>query len=359
MARTIQKLIVPASVSAALLLASCSSDDTADTGAAETTVSETTSTEAETTVTEAETTTTEADTTTVAETVAEATPSGEGEIVINQAGLFPEGLSYDPTSDRFVVGSLLAGQLLWVDQDGTLTPVADAPATNLTGVEVDVERNRILVAVTRMPNGVAQLSIHDLTTGAQTELIDLGALDPEATHFANGITFDDEGNVYVTDTAAGVIYRVDADSTPTIFAENEAFTPVQGGLTASGLNGIAAIDGALIVGHSPTGQLLRVPLDDPTTAVPIETGVEGMAIDGIHISDDGGTMAVVSNRPGSVHMFETTDDWVTATEVENFDVGGTFPTTITDRDGTFYVLQAHLNQMAQQVDEFEIVPLNR
>lgn len=279
------------------------------------------------------------------------------EIVITEPGLYPEGLTYDPVGDRFIVGSLLGGQLLAVADDGSTTPFADSPGSNLTGIEADAQRNRLLVAVTGLPFGNAQLSVHDLTTGEQLELVDFALIQPDDRRFANGIAVDADGIVYVTDTGTGVVYAVDSSYTPSVFAENDAFEPDRSGPTASGLNGIVVAGDALIVGHAPTGQLFRVPLTDPSRVTVVPTGVEGMRIDGLHLSDDGSTLAVVSNF-GSVHLFESSDGWSTTSEVGRFDVGDAFPTSVTDRDGTFFVLLSHLNEIANPpVDRYEIVPL--
>ena len=202
--------------------------------------------------------------------------------------------------------------------------------------------------------GTAQLSVHDLTSGEQIELVDFASVQPEDRRFANGITVDDDGNIYVTDTGAGVIYKVDSTYTPSVFADNDAFEPDRTGPTASGLNGIVAVGDALLVGHAPSGQLFRVPLSDPSQAEVVPTGVDGMRIDGLHLSDDGTRLAVVSNH-GSVYLFESTDGWSTASEVDRIDVGDSFPTSVTYRDGTFFVLQSHLNELDPQVDTFEIV----
>lgn len=39
------------------------------------------------------------------------------------------------------------------------------------------------------------------------------------------------------------------------------------------------------------------------------------------------------------------------------DVGETFPTSLTDKDGVFHVLLARLDQIGTPVDRFEIVPV--
>lgn len=277
--------------------------------------------------------------------------------MITEPALYPEGLTYDPVGDRFIVGSLLDGRLVGVGDDGSITEVTESPGSNLTGIEADTVGNRLLVAITGLPSGTAQLSVHDLTSGEQLELVDFASVLPDDRRFANGIAVDDEGSIYVTDTGAGVIYPVDSSYTPSVFAENDAFEPDRTGITASGLNGIVHVGDALIVGHAASGQLYRVPLSDPSEALAIPTGVDGMRIDGLHLSDDGSTLAVVSNL-GSVHLFESTDDWSTASEVDRFDLGDSFPTSVTDRDGTFFILQGHLDKIPDpSVDTFEIVPV--
>jgi sugar lactone lactonase YvrE len=282
------------------------------------------------------------------------TPS---EIVITEPGLYPEGLTYDPVNDRFIVGSLLGGQLLAVSDDGSTNAVAESPGSNLTGIEADVSGNRLLVAVTGLPFGTAQLSVHDLTTGEQLELVDFASVQPDDRRFANGIAVDDDGNIYVTDTGAGVIYAVDSSYRPSVFAQDASFEPDRSGTTASGLNGIVAVGDALIVGHAPTGQIFRVPLSDPSQVTVVPTGVDGMRIDGLHLSEDGSTLAVVSNF-GTVHLFESVDNWLSMSEMASFDVGDSFPTSVTDRNGTFFVLLSHLNEIGNPaVEAFEIVSL--
>lgn len=268
--------------------------------------------------------TTTAAPTTVESTTTTAAPATGSEIVINVPARYPEGLTYGPDGGRFIVGSLLGGQLLAVDDDGATAPVTESPGSNLTGIEADPERNRLLVAVTGLPFGTAQLSVHDLTSGEQVQLVDFASVQPDDRRFANGIAVEDEGNIYVTDTGAGVIYVVDSSYTPSVFATNDELEPDRTGPTASGLNGVVLVGDALIVGHAPSGRLLRVPLSDPNQVEVVPTGVDGMRIDGLHVSDNGSLLAMVSNF-GSVHLFESVDDWSTASEVERFELGDSFP----------------------------------
>lgn len=213
---------------------------------------------------EAEVTPTAAPTDAPAVTTAEApteTPTSAAipdpsQIVITAPALYPEGLTFDPVGDRFIIGTLLGGELFAVDDDGSISPLTESPGSNLTGVEADSARNRLLVAVTRVPWGVAQLSVHDLVSGEQLQLIDFASVLAEERRSANGIAVDGEGNIYVTDTGAGVIYAVDSAYTPSVFAENDAFEPDRSGLTASGLNGIVHVGDASHRGPRPIGSAL-------------------------------------------------------------------------------------------------------
>ena len=73
-----------------------------------------------------------------ATTITAAAPSPPpGEIVITAPSLYPEGLTYDPVGDRFIVGSLLDGRLVAVGDDGSITEV-----TEQSGLQPHRDRGR-------------------------------------------------------------------------------------------------------------------------------------------------------------------------------------------------------------------------
>jgi sugar lactone lactonase YvrE len=101
--------------------------------------------------------------------------------------------------------------------------VQDERIPSVTGIEADEATNRLLVAVTDLEKK-GWLGIYDLTTGDNLAFVDFVPLlpnDPE--HFINDIAVDTAGNAYVTDSLAGVIYRVDPAGNATIFLEDERF----------------------------------------------------------------------------------------------------------------------------------------
>lgn len=67
-------------------------------------------------------------------------------IKLNTPGIIPEGVEYDTKNKRFLVGSLAKGTVYAVAKDGTLTPfIEDPDLKSSVGIEVDEERNRLLV----------------------------------------------------------------------------------------------------------------------------------------------------------------------------------------------------------------------
>lgn len=68
-------------------------------------------------------------------------------------------------------------------------------------------------------------------------------------------------------------------------------------------------------------------------------------------------MSTAASDHGPVHLFESGDGWTTASPVDRFEVGDSFPTSVTDREGTFFVRQSDLNRLDPKVERFEVVPV--
>jgi sugar lactone lactonase YvrE len=245
-----------------------------------------------------------------------AAPAGEV-IVAKRGGFIPEGIEYDQANRRFMTGSLAEGSILVIGRDGGVTPfVRDSSLVSSVGIEVDEPRDRILVAnsdraVFQPGNvGQAKLNVYSLTTGERVALVDLAAVigtpsDPPA-YFANDVTVDPDGNVYVTDTRMNVIYKVTPDYKAQVL---HRFPAMEGG---AALNGIVYHDGGYLL--VVAGSLLyKVPVANPagTTQVNVAEPVPGQ--DGIVWAADG-TLAVVSNSADAprVVKLRSADDWASA-----------------------------------------------
>ena len=69
------------------------------------------------------------------------------ETIVAERNLFlPEGVEFDQTNSRFLVGSLREGSVFQLERDGRLTPVVEDPElVSSVGIEVDEARGRLLV----------------------------------------------------------------------------------------------------------------------------------------------------------------------------------------------------------------------
>src|SRR5690606_6582206 len=111
----------------------------------------------------------------------------------------------------------------------SLTPVVQDPDLKASvGIEVDEERNRLLVAnsdfavIQGKGPGQAMLGIYDLESGERIAMVDLAAAGPKdaKTHFANDVAVGGDGSAYVTNSMARVVYRVDPENNVSVLLPN-------------------------------------------------------------------------------------------------------------------------------------------
>src|SRR6266496_1896439 len=184
---------------------------------------------------------------------AEATTLGLPQVLTPKStNLFPEGVAWDPTRQALLVGS--QGQpatISAVGRDGVArTVVTDPSQPGFVGMKVDARHNRLLAAIGNpFEPGATFLAVYDLRTGAREQLVDLSGEG----HAVNDVALDPAGNAYVTDTAAGAVYKVDLAGHVTTLVSDPRLTP------APGANGIVWHPGGyLVVGNYTTGKLYRL-----------------------------------------------------------------------------------------------------
>ena len=219
-------------------------------------------------------------------------------IEIEQQGIIPEGIEWDEEGQRFLVGSLTQGTIFQFDDMGAISPfIEDEDLVSTIGIHIDKMTNRLLVTNTDAniafnpaeANPFAGLAAYDLATGERLFIVDMTDLYESPAQFANDVVNDADGNAYVTNSMAPVIYKVTPDGEASVFVENEAFD-VEG----FGLNGIEYHpDGYLLVAVGTTASIYKVPLDDPDSLTLVESetpyAIDGMAFDAN--LDSGGSCA--------------------------------------------------------------------
>jgi hypothetical protein len=238
-------------------------------------------------------------------------------ITAERGGFIPEGVEYDQANGRFLTGSLAEGTIFEIERDGSVVPfIRDAELVSSVGIEADEPRDRLLVANSdravfggATATGHAKLGVYSLTTGERLAMVDLGATAGAAAggrFFANDVTVDGEGNVYLTDTFQGVVYRVTPDYEPSLL---HRFTNLP---EDAQLNGIVHHEGGYLL--VAAGQnLYKVPTANPAgaTQVTVTDPVGGQ--DGIVLTADGRLVAT-SNSATEPRLvaFSSNDNWTTA-----------------------------------------------
>jgi len=147
--------------------------------------------------------------------------------------LYPEGVAYSKKQDVCFVSSLHYGKIGKIDRKGNYTEfVNDSDLVSTIGIRSDEKRNLLYVCVsdpgvsvkTKADNKLklAKLIAYDLTTGKRKFATDLGALNvTDGGNFANDVAFDEEGNLYVTNSLSGMIFKITPEGIGSIFTTSE------------------------------------------------------------------------------------------------------------------------------------------
>lgn len=283
-------------------------------------------------------------------------------IRVERSGLFPEGLEYDSKNKRFLLGSAAEGTIFWVGDDGSHSPfIEDDDLRSSAGIHVDLENDRLLVVNTdpgvytgATPEGsTASLAAYDLTTMERLFLTDLTELAAGDQQLANDVAVDGQGNAYVTDSRAGVIYKVDLFGKASVFAEDERFSHDVAGLTGVEYHS----DGFLFAAVSGDGTLYKVPLDDPTAVTEVKLKKPLAGAHGMVLRPDG-NLVVVTAEFSTVVALVTGDNWdsaIVASSALTDPEGGA--TTAAIRGTEVYVVYMHSKAFmkGEARDSFEIV----
>ncbi len=270
-------------------------------------------------------------------------------IAFNSNELYPEGVAYSPKQDMFFVTSLKYGKIGKLDRKGTYTEfINDDELVSAIGTHADQKRNLLYVCISdpgvsvktnaTTQGKLGKLIAYDLTTGKRKFSTDLGALNPTGGNFANDVTFDTEGNLYVTNSFSPMIFKVTPDGKGSIFATSDMFKG-----EGFNLNGIVFHkNGYLIVAHSGNGNLYKISLKNPKEITKINAepivGADGLVIKGKNL-------IVISNEKKEIYQFVSKDDFASATLKSKVTSVMTFPTTGVMAKGKLYVLNAKLDEL--------------
>jgi sugar lactone lactonase YvrE len=209
------------------------------------------------------------------------------------AGQNPEGISLDRTGDVFVSVSPLGD--LWKIPAGSTTPepfghldgIVPGRDFGLLGLAVDVFGNVYGAAQSADPavDGVWRF---DRRTGDASRLPGTAAIA-----IPNGLAFDTRGNLFVTDSAAGAIWRIPWGGSASIWLQDAALSG-DGSLGLGvplGANGIAIRNGQLTVTNTERHTILAI---DGSKTIRVVTTLAG--------NPDGVAMDVFGNAYVAINL---------------------------------------------------------
>lgn len=205
----------------------------------------------------------------------------------------PEGISVGPDGTLYAGGEL--GQVYRIEADGSFREVATASGF-LFGVTLDGAGN---VYGCNFGNG----SVERITRSGVVSTLSTGTRE-RPMKVPNFAAFDDEGNLYVTDSGdwgadEGVVFKIGPGGETTVWTDALPRFPNGCCLTASG--------DALLVVESRGRAVMRVPIADDGSAGPpqVLADLTGSQPDGIALAEDG-RMFVGCYRPDRI--FEIAPD---------------------------------------------------
>ncbi|WP_112239634.1 SMP-30/gluconolactonase/LRE family protein [Kribbella monticola] len=299
---------------------------------------------------------------------ADASRGWPGTIRGQTADRYPEGVTWDPSRQAFLVGSIATGRIDVVDRHGRSRPLVEqAPGVSTFGLHVDAVRNRFLVTYADIGSGERSsepttskqsgVAIYNLRTGRLQYRVDLNtpALNPAGgRHGVNDLAIDRRGNAYVTDPAGDAIYRI----TP----QGKASVLVRDARLASpriGMNGIVWDPaGYLLAVRYDVGSVLKISPAGAITEVKLPKALVGG--DGLAMTADRKLVAVTNKlgAPGveEVAVLRSTDNYRSARVVaaKAWPIGG--PTTVALSPHGMYVLSGRIDVLLAggQSNEFDL-----
>jgi sugar lactone lactonase YvrE len=231
----------------------------------------------------------------------------------------PEGLAIDPRGNLYAASNsdtaTTAGHICVFDHTGSITDVIAVPAgaVPVVGLLGELWDHGRLLALDQAddtaPHGrllsidPATHSVHTLATGFT---------------FPNAVITDSDGNLYVSDSAQGRVYRLSPDGHHMVVWSDSSLLSTTNPDLPVGANGLAFDRGEhyLYVANSGNRQIVRIPVSASGTAGPAQVFADGATLDqrlgltpptalfapdGIQF-DVRGNLYVMANQINEVHV---------------------------------------------------------
>ena len=266
---------------------------------------------------------------------------------------YPEGIAYDNSTDVFYVSSVRTATVGKVNRQGVYNIVyADTLLKSTYGMKVHPDGKHLFVCAAdatyskystpQTKQKMAKLISIDLASRQKNMEVDLSNLLP-GKHFSNDLTFDDKGNIYVTDSYANAIYKITPNGVATVFAKDKQFET-----EGIGLNGIVFHpNGFLLVNSSNLGTLFKIDIKNPSNIQKVKTEQFFLGADGMILNDNNKLTIVVNGGINRIFQLTTKDNWQTAKAAMATATMDRFanPSTATTANDGIWVINAKANEL--------------
>lgn len=168
-------------------------------------------------------------------------------------GQLPQGVAFDASGSMYV-SFALNGQVLQIAPDGAQTVLATLPTGEgyLTGLAVD-QVGRVYVGVATFLKEPAPGVFRIERTATGVEMTRMLSLPKGAVPQGLAFRF---GELYVSDSAHGAIYRVHGNGTSELWIRDSLLAPDH----AVGVTGLAWYSGSLYAAVSDSGRIVSIPI---------------------------------------------------------------------------------------------------
>jgi len=222
------------------------------------------------------------------------------------SGELPEGVAVDMDDNVYV--SLIApvSEIREISPSGTQSTLADLNVGGFGPLGLAVGDDGTVYAAVASFDPATQGVYRVSADGAATRLPGTGAIS-----FPNDLVFDRHGNLFVTDTAGGAVWRIPPGGSAELWIQDPFLlgTGELGAAVPLGVNGIALTlrQHGIIVSNTERGTLLRIHVRRNGTAGDIHVVADDPAlfgIDGIALARSGAVFAAVNAQSTIVRVGE-------------------------------------------------------
>ncbi|MGB7395580.1 MAG: hypothetical protein WA913_14415, partial [Pricia sp.] len=226
-----------------------------------------------------------------------------------------------------------------VSKDGDYEPfIEDDVLTTTTGLHIDNLRDILYVCITSMTGEAAGVAGYDLKSGERVLYVDLLGMTSGSPQFPNDLITDFYGNLYITDSFASVVYKIDRSGEASIFLDDDRLISSMG----FGLNGITYHPFGFLLVATGDDVFFRIPVNDPESFTEVPLGIGGN-VDGIQITSFRTILAVSGSE---VFKLRSRDLWRSVEVDGSYTVEGGAPTTLANSYfNKTYAVNAFLSEL--------------